>query len=219
MRAQLRIGPRHARGAVLRQACLRLQIVVVSVVLHCGTAAGQVQFEDVTEGSGVEYSGESYGGAWGDANADRLPDLFVSHHRYPSGMYVNLADGTFEDRGHLIDAWQLTPRSDEHGGAWADYNNDGRQDLVITAGSKNFTQFLVNDGVALSDHITDFTFDRREWGGRFPFWFDYDNDGLLDLADRCAGSKSDLCTSRSATTSCAGMQPPDTSAPTAISRC
>ena len=182
MRAQLTIEPCQARGAVLRQACLRLQIVVVSVVLHCGTAAGQVQFEDVTEGSGVEYSGESYGGAWGDANGDRLPDLVVPHHRYPSGLYVNLADGTFEDRGHLVDAWQLTPRSDEHGAAWADYNNDGRQDLVITAGSKNFTQFLVNDGVALSDHITDFTFDRREWGGRFPFWFDYDNDGLLDLA-------------------------------------
>ena len=76
-----------------------------------GTAAGQVQFVDVTDGSGVEYSGESYGGAWGDANGDRLPDLFVSHHRNPSGLYVNLADGSFENRGHTIDAWVATPTS------------------------------------------------------------------------------------------------------------
>ena len=151
-----------------------------------------MQFQDVTTGSGIEYSGESYGAAWGDANGDRLTDLLVTHHRYPSGMYINLADGTFEDRGHLIDAWQLTPRSDEHGAAWADYNNDGRQDVIITAGSKNFTQFLINDGTGLSDRMSDFTFDRREWGGRFPFWFDFDNDGLLDVGIIVQGDKIQL---------------------------
>ncbi len=153
---------------------------------------GQVQFDDVTIGSGVEYTGESYGASWGDANGDRLPDLFVTHHRNPPGLYINLGDGTFENRAFEVDAWQLTPRSDIHGGTWADYNNDGHSDLMITAGSKNFTQFLVNNGSFLSDRISDFTFDRMAWGGRFPFWFDYDNDGLLDLGVVVQGDKVQL---------------------------
>ncbi len=155
-------------------------------------AFAQVQFDDVTVGSGAEYTGESYGASWGDANGDRLSDLFVTHHRYPSGLYINLGNGTFEDRAFEIDAWQLTPRSDVHGGTWADYNNDGHSDLMITAGSKNFTQFLVNNGSFLSDRISDFTFDRMAWGGRFPFWFDYNNDGLLDLGVVVQGDKVQL---------------------------
>ena len=100
----------------------------------------------------------------------------------PRALYVNLGDGTFENRGHTVDAWVATPKSDEHGGTWADYNNDGWQDLVITTGRHNFGQFLVNDGTVLSDHINDFTFDVKEWPGRYPVWNDFDNDGLLDLA-------------------------------------
>ena len=99
MRALNRAGLCWDHAADCRPVCLRFHVVALSTVLFCGTAAGQVQFEDVTIGSGIEYSGESYGGSWGDLNGDWLPDLFVSHHRYPSGMYVNLGDGTFEDRG------------------------------------------------------------------------------------------------------------------------
>ena len=64
--------------------------------------------------------------------------------------------------------------------------------MIITAGSKNFTQFLINDGTGLSDRISDFTFDRREWGGRFPFWFDFNNDGLLDVGIVVQGDKIDF---------------------------
>ncbi len=178
----IRTGAARFRWAVCNLVRTHFHWSFFALPLVGGTAAAQVQFVDVTDGSGVEYSGESYGGAWGDANGDRLPDLFVSHHRNPSGLYVNLADGSFENRGHTIDAWVATPTSDEHGGTWADYNNDGWQDLVITTGRNNFSQFLVNDGTVLSDHINDFTFDVMEWPGRYPVWNDFDNDGLLDLA-------------------------------------
>ena len=152
------------------------------LIAVAATGHAQVAFEDVTNGSGVEYTGESYGASWGYVNDDPLPDLFVNHHRNKPGLYINLGDGTFENRASEIDAWQLTPRSDTHGGTFADYDNDGDADLMITAGSKNNTQFLINDGGTLSDRIQDFTFDRTSFGGRIPFWFDYDNDGLLDLA-------------------------------------
>ncbi|HEX5789028.1 MAG TPA: CRTAC1 family protein [Woeseiaceae bacterium] len=152
----------------------------------------QVRFDDVTDGSGLEYDGESYGASWGDMNNDGYPDLAVTHHRNPSSLYVNRGNGNFVDRRAGIDAWQATPRSDVHGATWADYNNDGRLDLFVTAGSKNYSQFLVNDGTTLSDRIHDFDFDSQSWGGRYPFWFDYDNDGLLDLGVVVQGGKVHL---------------------------
>ena len=172
--------------------CLSVARVAFLWLSFTVSAHAQVQFVDVTTGSGVEYTGESYGASWGDANGDGLPDLFVSHHRYAPGLYINQGDGTFEDRNFEIDVWQSVPRSDLHGGTFADYNNDGFLDLVITAGSKNFTQFLKNNGSFLTDRITDFTFDRQSWGARLPLWFDFSNDGLLDLGIVVQGAKVQL---------------------------
>ncbi len=166
-------GARPRLSATVLLAC--------AASVYSSQSTAQVVFDDVTNGSGLEYTGESYGAAWGDMNNDGRPDLFVSHHRNPSGLYVNQGEGKFLNRRGDIDAWQAAPRSDVHGGTWADYNNDGRRDLVISAGSKNDTQFLVNDGTTLTDRIQDFTFEKMSWGGRLPFWFDYDTDGLLDL--------------------------------------
>ena len=152
-----------------------------AAVLVALPVAGQVQFDDVTSTAGVSYTGESWGSTWGDVNGDRLPDLFVSHHRYVESLYINMGNGTFEDRAFEIDEWFVTPRSDTHGATFADYDNDGDSDLVITAGAKNHTQFLINNGSYLSDRIEDFTFDEISWGGRLPIWFDFSHDGLLDL--------------------------------------
>ncbi|MBA3565145.1 MAG: CRTAC1 family protein, partial [Gammaproteobacteria bacterium] len=141
-----------------------------------------IQFTDVTAGSGTAYTGESYGSSWGDFNSDGLPDLFVSHHRAPPGLYINLGDGTFEDRSFAVDVWQSLPNADQHGAAWSDFDNDGDNDLFVTAGAKNGSQFLVNDGTFLSFATDQYTFDVKAWGGRMPVWFDFAGDGLLDFA-------------------------------------
>ena len=185
-------GKVSAEGSDIRRTPLATLARVLWLAMIAAPASAQVLFQDVTVGSGVEYTGESYGASWGDANGDRLPDLFVSHHRYVPGLYINLGNGTFENREFEVDVWQTVPRSDIHGATWADYNNDGWSDLVITAGSKNFTQFLVNNGSFLTDRIDDFTFDRKAWGGRLPFWFDFTNDGFLDLAIAAQGEKFQL---------------------------
>ncbi|HEX5789030.1 MAG TPA: CRTAC1 family protein [Woeseiaceae bacterium] len=183
----------HARASAgacnFRHARLLLGLPALLAVT---VSPAQVVFEDVTVGSGLEYTGESYGASWGDMNNDFLPDLYVNHHRNPSGLYANRGDHTFFDRGSEIDSWQVTPRSDVHGAAWADYNNDGHLDLFVTAGSKNNSQFLINNGTTFSDRILDFTFDVKSWGGRFPFWFDFDNDGLLDLGVVVQAAKINL---------------------------
>jgi hypothetical protein len=177
--------------------CRRARQRYAQIFLLCGSlyathGNAQIVFDDVTKAAGMEYSGESYGASWGDMNADGLPDLFVSHHRNPSSLYINRGNGTFQNRRSEVDVWQKIPRADVHGGTWADYDNNGRLDLVISAGSYKDTDFLINDGTKLSNHIADFTFDRRQWGGRLPFWFDYNNDGLLDLGMVVQGDKIQL---------------------------
>jgi hypothetical protein len=89
------------------------------------TEVEEIKFADETVNAGIDYVGESYGASWGYVNDDVLPDLFVNRHRNRAAMYINLADGSFEDREFEIDAWQELPRSDQHGGAFADFDNDG----------------------------------------------------------------------------------------------
>ena len=47
--------------------------------------------------------------------------------------------------------WQNRPNADTHGGTWADYNNDGHQDLMVSTGTGNLSMFLVNENQRLID--------------------------------------------------------------------
>ena len=157
-------------------------LIACVLVAAAQQASADIQFTDVTPGSGINYIGETYGAAWGDYNGDGLPDLFVSHHRRPGGFFLNLGDGTFEDRHNTVDVWQQFPTRDQHGGTWVDFDNDGDQDLFVALGSKAPTQFLVNNGDTLSDQISQFTFDPDpHWQGRTVTYFDYSGDGNLDF--------------------------------------
>ena len=149
-----------------------------------------IEFVDETANAGIDYVGESYGASWGYVNDDVLPDLFVNRHRNRAAMLINLADGSFEDREFEIDAWQELPRSDQHGGAFADFDNDGDTDLLISVGARNPTQFLINNGDFYIDGIANYMFDRPAWGGRMAIWFDFSNDGLLDFAMGVSGENA-----------------------------
>ena len=47
--------------------------------------------------------------------------------------------------------WRNRPQADTHGGSWADFDNDGDQDLLISVGTGNPSQFLVNERQRLID--------------------------------------------------------------------
>lgn len=160
---------------------IRASALALTAVLFPVGAQAQISFTDATAESEIIYVGESYGASWGYVNDDLLPDLFVSHHRDDAGLYMNLGNGSFEDRAFEVDVWQNIPRADHHGAAFGDFNNDGFSDLLITAGSAYNSQFLVNNGSFMSDQVANFTFDVKTWGGRMPAWFDFTNDGFLDL--------------------------------------
>ena len=158
---------------------------VVAVTLMVGapcTYAVAPNFQDVTNVAGLAFTGESWGSSWGDANADGLPDLFVTHHRERPSIYVNLGDGTFQDRSREVDIWETSAAfADQHGGSWGDFDNDGDQDLFISAGARDSSQFLVNEGGILVDRTSEYTFDTISWPGRQPIWHDFTGDGNLDF--------------------------------------
>ncbi len=83
------------------------------------------------------------------------------------------------------------PIYDLHGTAWADFDNDGDQDLMqlvgggrgVGIGSQYSNQFYVNEGGILEDRAFSLGVDYPLARGRNPLWFDFNKDGFLDLVE------------------------------------
>ena len=176
------------RGTVF--SCKAFGFLLYGLVAFSANA--QDLFENVTQGSGVEYSGESYGAAWGDLNRDLYPDLFLSNHRNAPSLFVNNGDGTFTDIAQDVELFAEWPHVDAHGSAWGDFDNDGDQDLYATTGGANSNQFLLNQDGQLVDRTAQFDPGIPRWRGRQPIWLDYDLDGLLDFWMASSQSDSDI---------------------------
>ena len=141
-----------------------------------------IQFIDVTALAGVSYTGESHGAAWGDVNGDGFVDLWTTNHNSLPTLYLNQGDGTFEEDT----TFSPVTSTDTHGPAFADFDNDGDKDLIVVTGSDfgqgtDENQLYVNDNGVFSDRAIELGVDDGFARGRTPLWFDYDNDGKLDL--------------------------------------
>lgn len=168
---------------------------VVSAAM-AAPAQAQIQFEEKTATSGIAFSGETWGAAWGDVDGDGRPDIHTNNHRTEDSVWLNKGNGTFEDVARQIDidgTWRAEATSDTHGATWADFDNDGDQDLMVSSGqngNNNFGdkpygfgwRFFINQGGLLDDQTLEkgFTITSLS-GGRFPGWIDANNDGRLDL--------------------------------------
>ncbi|MEM6613587.1 MAG: CRTAC1 family protein [Cyanobacteria bacterium P01_C01_bin.72] len=146
-------------------------------------------FQEVTNKSGIHYTGASFGTAWGDYNQDGWIDLWVSNHGSPATLYENQGDGTFVDV--TLSAFGHAPRADFHGAAWADFDNDGDLDLVQLVGGdvgksslddpEIANRFYVNEDGAFENQAIALGLGYIGSRSRNPLWFDFNDDGLLDL--------------------------------------
>ena len=144
-----------------------------------------INFTEVTNSSGLSYTGVSFGSSWGDFDGDGFEDLWVTNHFDPGQLFRNEGDGTFTDVSDAV----LSMRSsrDNHGAAWSDFDNDGDLDLLQTngansqSGSGGPNEFYVNTNGALVDEASARGVTYQLGRGRTPAWVDYDNDGLVDL--------------------------------------
>ena len=146
------------------------------------TYADTINFEDATVSSGINYAGVSYGCTWGDLNTDGWPDLWTCNHAKKPSLYLNNGDGTFTNVVNFVE----TITGDMHGGAWADFDNDGDQDLLVLlggggGGGREPNLFFINSNSVLQEKAVDYGLDYSLGRGRTPLWFDWNSDGNLDV--------------------------------------
>ena len=139
-------------------------------------------FDDVTEVSGIHLTTGfiidyfTTGQAWGDVNGDDWLDLYITSSVGPNALFLSDGDGTFtastDDR--------LTLSDHQSGGAiFADYDNDGDQDLYVLALGPNI--LFRNEGNGRFVDVTDEAGVGDEGKGETASWGDFDGDGDLDL--------------------------------------
>ncbi len=164
-----------------------------SLLLNQGVDGdGQVHFRDVTYSAGLaDPAFPTQTAAWADYDNDGDLDLAVGnedgeqHFAAPCQLFRN--DGVAEDGiprfTDVSTESGIDHRGFVKGVVWGDYDNDGDPDLYIsTLGGRN--RLYRNDPAPSGRRFTDVA----ESSGvatptdSFPVWFfDYDNDGSLDL--------------------------------------
>jgi hypothetical protein len=147
-----------------------------------GTFTDTTRQAGVTDGQGLY----GFGVAWFDLDDDGRLDLLVANDSGPNYVYRNAGNGRFENisypSGAALDG---SGREQAHMGvAIGDYDNDGRNDIHITNFADDFNVLYHNhDGTSVTDvsfrsGIAQVSIPFLGWGTDF---FDYDNDGWLDL--------------------------------------
>jgi hypothetical protein len=149
---------------------------------------GNGTFTDVSAAAGVADGARRFGlgVAWCDFNEDGRIDLYVANDTGPNYLYRNNGDRTFTDVG-LASGTAVSDDGTEQasmGVAIGDYDHRGRWSILVTNFSDEYN--------ALYRHERDFLFTDASYATRtakasLPFvgwgtsFFDYDNDGWLDL--------------------------------------
>jgi hypothetical protein len=144
-------------------------------------------FTNVTVAAKIyQPEGKNLSVAAADYDDDGWPDLFVANDGLNAYLYHNERNGTFKEAG-LASGMAVTAQGRVMAAmciSLGDYDNDGRLDLYISDFQRSSDHLWHNEGKGWFDEVSDqaditrLTRDVLSFGGGF---FDYDNDGWLDI--------------------------------------
>jgi enediyne biosynthesis protein E4 len=147
---------------------------------------GNGHFTEISNRVGISKPGKGLGIALADYNRDGHVDIVVANDSMLEFLYRNKGDGTFEEVG-LLSQVAVDGNGRTFAGMgvdFADYNNDGLPDIVITDLSNQMYALYKNSGdgsfsyESFTSGLGRMTLQHSGWGVRF---FDFDNDGWKDL--------------------------------------
>ena len=147
---------------------------------------GKGKFTEVSNTAGTDKGSKGLGLSIADYDRDGWMDILLTNDSIPEYLFHNRGNGTFEEVG-LVSGAGLDGNGNAFAGMgtdFADFNNDGWPDIIITD--------LANQRYVLFANLRDGSFDYSSavtglgaisllhsgWGVRF---MDYDNDGWKDL--------------------------------------
>ncbi|MDQ8180672.1 VCBS repeat-containing protein [Pelagicoccus sp. SDUM812005] len=147
---------------------------------------GDFRFEDVTALAGVAGgTGFGTGAAWVDIDGDGDLDLYVCYVSGTNELWVNDGSGRFENRAA---DWGLDYRGGSNAPSFADYDRDGDLDLYLQQNYLHGSESLDglpdllfrNDEGRFVD-VTEQAGIAGEGQGHTALWWDFDEDGWLDI--------------------------------------
>jgi enediyne biosynthesis protein E4 len=167
---------------------------------------GHGKFKDITAESGLGYVGHSSAAIFFDFNRDGLLDLFLANvgvfttnekgsggfylaykdafagHQFPerreqSILYLNQGQGKFKDVSKEMNLQHFGWSGDA---SFYDLNQDGYPDLYVLnmQGDDHYYENQAGHGFV---EKTDQYFSKTPWGAMGIKFFDFNNDGLMDL--------------------------------------
>jgi hypothetical protein len=172
-------------------------LCILAVAIAGTPGPADVTFTDVTTSAGIHFvhnagkSGKKYlpetlgaGAAFIDADGDGWIDIFLVNgkdwtphgRKSTSALYRNNKNGTFTDitagSGLDVEMYGI-------GVAVGDFDNDGRDDIYVTA--LDGDHLFHNEGGGKFKDVTKTSGIQNASFGTSAAWFDYDRDGKLDL--------------------------------------
>jgi enediyne biosynthesis protein E4 len=167
---------------------------------------GKGHFTDVTKEAGLEYSGHSSGAVFFDFDGDGLLDLFLVNvgkytteekgrggyfvgfadafagHLKPerteaSRLYRNLGGGRFADVTESVGPFVTGFSGDA---SFTDFDGNGTPDLYVLNMQGDDHYFVNEGGKRFVDRTAQY-FPKTPWGTMGIKFFDFDNDGNVDL--------------------------------------
>ncbi len=148
---------------------------------------GDGAFEDVSQRTRIATeTGTALGVVVADFNTDGWPDVYVANDGLANHLWMNQQDGSFQNEGLLSGtAVNIEGMAEASMGVdAADFDGDGDEDLFMTHLIGETNTIYVNDGAGWFEDRTVATGLAAGSKSRTSFgtaWFDYDNDGDLDL--------------------------------------
>lgn len=155
---------------------------------HLFRNKGDGSFAEVTATAGMSKEfGHGLGVVTADFNGDGWLDVYVANDGDPNQLWINNKNGTFKNTALLAGAAVNRNGQPEAGmGVDAgDFDGNGTEDIFVTHLMEETNTLYVNSGNGLFEDRTPesgLALQSRRFTGFGTLWFDYNNDGWLDLA-------------------------------------